>query len=54
MVQPGQSAAIVLARAEDPDTVAEKFRGYGGKVLRTTLSAKAAKKLQETLSVQPA
>jgi uncharacterized membrane protein len=54
MVQPGQSAVIVLARAQDPDTVAEKFRGYGGKVLRTTLSSKAAKKLQETLKVQPA
>jgi len=49
VVQPGQSAVFVLARTGDPDTVAEKFRGYGGKVLRTSLSPGAERKLQEVL-----
>jgi uncharacterized membrane protein len=52
MVQPGQSAVFMLARAPDPTAVAEKFRGFGGKVLRTTLSAEQTKKLEETLAVQ--
>ena len=52
MVQPGQSAVFVLARTSDPAAVAEKFRGSGGKVLRTTLSAEQTRKLAETLAVQ--
>ena len=52
MVQPGQSAVFVLAQASDPAKVAEQFRGYGGKVLRTTLPADRVKKVQEALSVQ--
>lgn len=52
MVQPGQSALFVLAYASDPATVAEKFRGYGGTMLRTTLPAEQARKLQETLATQ--
>ena len=56
MVQPGQSAVFVLAQASDPARVAEQFRGYGGKVLRTTLPADRVKKVQETLAAynQPA
>lgn len=54
MVQPGQSAVIVLARAKNQDQVIERFRGYGGKVLRTTLSADSAKKLQATLAGETA
>jgi uncharacterized membrane protein len=50
MVQPGQSAVFVLARTSDPKGVAEKFRGYGGKVLRTTLSKKAAEKVQQVIT----
>ena len=50
MVQPGQSAMFVLARAYDPNQVAEQFAGYGGRVLRTTLSKEAAAKLQATLT----
>jgi uncharacterized membrane protein len=42
MVQPGQSAVFVLARVGDPAAVAERFRGYGGKVLRTTLPKESA------------
>ena len=54
MVQPGQSAVFVLARTPDPAAVAEKFRGSGGKVLRTTLSAEQTRKLAEALAVQTA
>lgn len=52
MVQPGYSAVFALVRAADPATVAERFRGYGGKVLRTTLPPEQTRKLQETLSQQ--
>jgi uncharacterized membrane protein len=50
MVQPGQSAVFVLARASDPKTVAEQFRGYGGKVLRTTLPSDAAAKFEKLMA----
>jgi uncharacterized membrane protein len=50
MVQPGQSAVFVLARASDPKTVAEQFRGYGGKVLRTTLPSDAATKFEKLMA----
>ena len=50
MVQPGHSAVIVLANASEPARVAEQFRGYGGKVLRTTLSPEAAAKFQQSLT----
>lgn len=50
IVQPGQSAVFVLARASDPASVEERFRGYGGKVLRTTLSPDAAAKFQELMT----
>lgn len=52
MVQPGQSALFVLARSSNPSALAERFRGYGGKVLRTTLRPDQAQKLQETLKIQ--
>src|SRR5882757_7858718 len=38
MVQPGDSAVFVLARTISPDLVADAFHGYGGTILRTTLS----------------
>ena len=50
LVQPGQSAVFVLARASDPAKVEEQFRGYGGKVLRTTLSRDAAAKFEELMN----
>ena len=50
MVQPGQSAVFVLARASNPGAVAEKFRGYGGKVLRTTLPKESAAKFEEVMT----
>jgi uncharacterized membrane protein len=52
MVQPGQSAIFVLAEAKEPEEIAERFRGYGGKVLRTTLATKQAEKLQELLAAR--
>lgn len=54
MVQPGQSAVFMLVRASDPAAAAELFRGYGGRILRTTLSPEATTKLQETLAAQTA
>jgi uncharacterized membrane protein len=52
MVQPGHSAVFALLRASDPATVAERFRGHGGKVLRTTLPPEQARKVEETLALQ--
>ncbi|HEY6147959.1 MAG TPA: DUF1269 domain-containing protein [Thermoanaerobaculia bacterium] len=49
MLQPRDSAVFVLARTVNPDRVAEAFRGYGGTVLRTSLSAKQRARVEETL-----
>jgi len=50
MVQPGQSAVFVLARAGDPAAVAERFRGYGGKGLRSTLPREYVAKFQQVMT----
>ena len=50
MIQPGNSALFVLARVSNPDVIAERFRGYGGTVLRTTLSPERTRKLQKALA----
>jgi uncharacterized membrane protein len=50
MVQPGQSAVFVLARASNPAAVAEKFRGYGGTVLRSTLPKESAAKFEQVMT----
>lgn len=50
MVQPGQSAVFVLAKTSTPKAVAEQFRGYGGKVLQTTLSADSAAKFEKIMT----
>ena len=39
MLQPHDSALFVLARTINADAVAEAFKGFGGTVLRTTLTA---------------
>ena len=49
MVQPGDSAIFALLRAIDPDLVASQFKGYGGTILRTTLSADQQAKVEATL-----
>jgi uncharacterized membrane protein len=54
MVQPNQSAVFMLARTADPEAVAAHFHGYGGKIIRTTLSPEKAEQLQRTLAAASA
>jgi len=49
MVQPGDSAIFALLRSLDPDLVAAQFKGYGGSILRTTLSNEQRAKVEATL-----
>ena len=49
MVQPGDSAIFALLRTIAPDLVEAQFRGYGGTILRTTLSADQKFKVEATL-----
>jgi len=49
MVQPGDSAIFALLRSLDPDLVAAQFKGYGGTILRTTLSPSQREKVEATL-----
>jgi uncharacterized membrane protein len=50
MVQPGDSAVYALLRSANPNVVAERFRGYGGTILSTTLSRDQQKKVENVLS----
>jgi len=49
MVQPGDSAIFALLRSLDPDLVAAQFKGYGGTILRTTLTPAQRAQVEETL-----
>ena len=49
MIQPGDSAVFAVVRGGNPEQMAEKFRGYGGTILRTSLSPKVAQRVQETI-----
>jgi uncharacterized membrane protein len=49
MIQPGDSAAFVLARTINPTLVADAFKGYGGTILRTTLNDEQRAKVEKTL-----
>jgi uncharacterized membrane protein len=49
MVQPGDSAIFALLRTLDPDLVAAQFMGYGGTILRTSLSSEQRAKVEATL-----
>jgi uncharacterized membrane protein len=49
MVQPGDSAIYAILRVGDPDVVANQFRGYGGTILRTTLSRDQQAKVEKVL-----
>jgi len=49
MVGNGDSALLALIRTADPLEVAERFRGYGGTVLQTTLTKAQAAKVQSIL-----
>ena len=50
LVQPGDSAIFAILRMGDPDAVAAQFSGYGGTVLRTTLSRDQQTKVEKVLS----
>jgi uncharacterized membrane protein len=52
MLQPGESAVFAVIQSADPVAVAERFRGYGGKVLRTTLTPEQASTVQRTIAAQ--
>ena len=49
MVQPGDSAIFALLRSLDPDLVAAQFKGYGGTILRPTLTPSQREKVEATL-----
>ena len=50
VLQPGQSALFLVAEAPNPERVADRFRGYGGTILRTTVPPAEAKRVQHILS----
>lgn len=55
MVQPGQSALFIRGESDKPGKLAERFRGYGGTILRTTLRPEQAKRVQQVIGAdQPA
>lgn len=49
MLQPHDSALFVLARTINADALADAFRGFGGTVLRTTLTPEQRAKVEATL-----
>jgi len=49
MIAPGDSAVFAVVRGGNPEQMAEKFRGYGGTILKTSLSPRVAERVQETL-----
>ncbi|HEX2778535.1 MAG TPA: DUF1269 domain-containing protein [Gemmatimonadaceae bacterium] len=54
MVQPGQSALFIMGDAFDPEDVANRFRGYGGTILYTTLPPVKAARVQQVIGTQGA
>jgi uncharacterized membrane protein len=49
LINPGDSAVFALLRTARPDIVTEKFRGYGGRILKTNLSIREAVRVQREL-----
>lgn len=49
MLSPGTSALFLLGRAVDPKAVAERFKGYGGKVEHSTLSLAKTAQIQRII-----
>ncbi|MBX2997625.1 MAG: DUF1269 domain-containing protein [Caldilineaceae bacterium] len=49
LIEPGDSAIFALVRTYDPEYVAEQFRGYGGTVLRSSLTQEQSAKVQAML-----
>jgi uncharacterized membrane protein len=54
LIQPGDSAIYAILRTADPGIVADQFRGYGGTILRTTLSRDQQDKVEKVLSKRAA
>jgi uncharacterized membrane protein len=51
-LEPGHSALFVLVRKSTPDKVLEELKGFGGKVLQTSLSHEDETKLQAALDAE--
>ena len=49
MLSPGSSALFLLGRAVDPKTIAEHFKGYGGRVEYSTLSLEKTGQIQRII-----
>jgi uncharacterized membrane protein len=49
-LKPGTAALCVLVRRATPDKVLEEIKGFGGTVLKTSLSHEDESKLQAALS----
>jgi uncharacterized membrane protein len=50
LIQPGDSAIYAILRVGNPDVVADQFRGYGGTILRTTLTRDQQAKVEKVLT----
>lgn len=50
LIQPGDSAIYAILRVGNPDIVADHFKGYGGTILRTTLSPEQEARVEKVLS----
>jgi len=50
LIQPGDSAIFAILRVGNPEVVADEFRGYGGTILRTTLSRDQQTKVEKVLA----
>ena len=50
LIQPGDSAIYAILRVGNPDIVADQFKGYGGTILRTTLSPEQEARVEKVLS----
>ena len=49
MIQPGDSALFALFDTRQAEKALQVFRGYGGTIIKTTLSAQRAERLQTAL-----
>ena len=50
LIQPGDSAIYAILRVGNPDIVADQFKGYGGTILRTTLSPEQEARVEKILN----
>lgn len=50
LIQPGDSAIYAILRVGNPDIVADQFKGYGGTILRTTLSPEQEARVEKVLN----